>query len=164
MEDEDREGIGTGDAARCVKLSCLTWNEMLFTVILIPRCETTSMSKRLLSFASVAFVLFATVVHACPDLSEMQMILQTPCHHASARNETRSNAEKHNCDSVRYGMLSTPVSVFQADLSNLSSIPLHDLLPVSFSSEFLPSFWRSQGPPFSGLRASPRLSHVVLRI
>ena len=141
---------------------------MLFTVIFIPRSESTSVSKRVLSLvalASSAFVLFATVVHACSDLSAMQGILKAPCDHSSSQGEPRSKSEKDNCDAIRYGMLSIQTSPFQTDLFKLYSIPLDDPLIVSvLLPDTLSLLWRSQGPPFSGLGVLPQFSRVVLRI
>lgn len=146
----------------------MTWSEKLSTVILIPSLRSAFMSKRLLSLvalASIVFVLFTAVVHACSDLSAMQAILRAPCDHAASRDEPPVKTEKDNCDSVRYGMLSTRASFPQLELFNLNSILLHDVVFESFSlSTLLPMFWRSQGPPFAGLVISSRLSHVVLRI
>jgi hypothetical protein len=94
----------------------------------------------------------------------MQTALQAPCDHSSSQNEPRDKPEKDNCDSVRYGMLSTQASSAETELSKFFSMVFQDAVFVTFSlPDFLPSFWRSP-PPFSGLGASPHLSHVVLRI
>jgi len=62
-------------------------------------------------------------------------------------------------------MLSTPASSAETELSKFYSTALQDAVFVAFSlADPLPSFWRSQGPLFSGLGVSPHLSHVVLRI
>jgi hypothetical protein len=126
------------------------------------------MSKRgfpLLAITLIASVFFTVVVHACSDLRSMQAALQPPCDHSSAQNEPRDKAAKDNCDAVRYGMLAIQTSFSETELVKLYSIPLQDLLFVGFSlPDSLPSFWRSQAPPFSGVGASPHLSHVVLRI
>jgi hypothetical protein len=113
----------------------------------------------------IASVLFTVVVHACSDLRSMQTALQAPCDHSSSQNEPRGKSEKDNCDSVRYGMLSLQASYAAPELSKIYSISFQDSGFVVFSlPDSLPLFWRSQAPPFSGLGASPHLSHVVLRI
>ena len=113
----------------------------------------------------IASVFVTVVVHACSDLRSMQAAVQAPCDHSSSQNEPRGKPEKDNCDSVRYGMLATQASTSDTSLVKLYSIPLQDALFDSFSlHDPLPSFWRSQAPPFSGLGVSPHLSHVVLRI
>ena len=130
--------------------------------------KNAGMSKRfyfLVAIALTASVLFTVVAHACSDLSSIRAIVQAPCDHTSSRNEPRGKPEKDNCDSVRYGMLSTQASLSETELFKLYSIPLQEALFVGFSlPDSLPSFWRSQAPPFSGLGVSPHLSHVVLRI
>ena len=130
--------------------------------------KNAGMSKRfyfLVAIALTASVLFTVVAHACSDLSSIRAIVQAPCDHTSSQNEPRGKPEKDNCDSVRYGMLSTQASLSETELFKLYSIPLQEALFVGFSlPDYLPSFWRSLGPPFPGLGASPRLSHVVLRI
>ena len=126
------------------------------------------MSKRgfyIVALTLIASVFFTVVVHACSDLRSMQAALQTPCNHSSSQNEPRGKPENDNCDSVRYGMLAIQASSSEIELVKLYSILLQDVLFVGFSlPDWLPSFWRSLGPPFSGLGVSPRLSHVVLRI
>jgi len=126
------------------------------------------MSKRRFSIVAltlIASVFFTVVVHACSDLRSIQAAVQAPCDHSSSQNEPRGKPEKDNCDSVRYGMLATQASTSDTDLFKLYSIPLQEALFVGFSlPDSLLSFWRSQAPPFSGLGASPHLSHVVLRI
>jgi len=125
------------------------------------------MSKRgfsLVAIMLIASVFFTVVVHACSDLRSMQVALQAPCNHSSSQSEPRGKPEKDNCDSVRYGMLSKQASPSETELFKLYSIPLQEALFVAFSlPDSLPSFWRSQAPPF-GLGVSPNLSHVVLRI
>jgi len=119
----------------------------------------------LVAIALTASVLFTVVAHACSDLRSMQTALQAPCDHSSSQNEPRGKPEKDNCDSVRYGMLSLQASYAAPELSKIYSISLQDSGLVVFSlPDSLPLFWRSQAPPFSGLGASPHLSHVVLRI
>jgi hypothetical protein len=126
------------------------------------------MSKRgfpLLALTLIASVLFTVVAHACSDLRSMQTALQAPCDHSSPQNEPRGKSEKDNCDLVRYGMLSLQASYAAPELSKIYSISFQDSGFVVFSlPDSLPLFWRSQAPPFSGLGASPHLSHVVLRI
>ena len=126
------------------------------------------MSKRgfyIVALTLIASVFFTVVVHACSDLRSMQAALQTPCNHSSSQNEPRGKPENDNCDSVRYGMLAIQAFSSEIELVKLYSILLQDVLFVGFSlPDWLPSFWRSLGPPFSGLGVSPRLSHVVLRI
>ncbi len=126
------------------------------------------MSKRgfyIVALTLIASVFFTVVVHACSDLRSMQAALQTPCNHSSSQNEPRSKPENDNCDSVRYGMLAIQASSSDTELSKLCSISLQEVLFVAFPlPDSLPSFWRSQAPPFSGLGTSPHLSHVVLRI
>jgi hypothetical protein len=113
----------------------------------------------------IASVFFTVVVHACSDLRSIQAAVQAPCDHSSSQNEPRGKPEKDNCDSVRYGMLSTQASYSETELVKLYLIPLQDVLFVVFSlPDCLPSFWRSLGPPFSELGVSPHLSHIVLRI
>jgi len=130
--------------------------------------KNAGMSKRfyfLVAIALTASVLFTVVAHACSDLSSIRAIVQAPCDHTSSQNEPRGKPEKYNCDSVRYGMLSTQASLSETELFKLYSIPLQEALFVGFSlPDSLPSFWRSQAPPLSGLGVSPHLSHVVLRI
>jgi hypothetical protein len=117
----------------------------------------------LVAIMLIASLFFTVVVHACSDLRSMQVALQTPCNHSSSQNEPRGKPEKNNCDSVRYGMLSTQAS--PSELFKLYSIPLQEALFLGFSlPDSLPSFWRSLPPPFSRLGVSPYLSHVVLRI
>ena len=126
------------------------------------------MSKRgfsLVAIMLITSVFFTVVVHACSDLRSMRAALQAPCDHSSSQNEPRGKPEKDNCDSVRYGMLATQASTSDTSLVKLYLIPLQDALFDSFSlHDPLPSFWRSQAPPFSGLGVSPHLSQVVLRI
>ena len=126
------------------------------------------MSKRgfsIVALTLIASVFFTVVVHACSDLRSIQAAVQAPCDHSSSQNEPRGKPEKDNCDSVRYGMLATQASTSDTDLFKLYSIPLQEALLVGFSlPDSLLSFWRSQAPPFSGLGASPHLSHVILRI
>src|SRR5687768_5399115 len=126
------------------------------------------MSKRpfsLVAIVVIASVLCTAVVHACSDLSSIQAILKAPCDHSSSPGEPSSKSEEDNCDSVRYGMLSTKASPSQTELFKLYSIPLDDALIVSvLLPGTLSLSWRSQGPPFSGPGVSPRFSHVVLRI
>jgi hypothetical protein len=113
----------------------------------------------------IASVFFTVVVHACSDLPSMQMALQAPCNHSSSQNEPRGKPEKDNCDAVRYGMLSTQASPSETELFKLYSVPLQETLFVGLLlPNYLPSFWRPQSPPFSGLGVSPHLSYVVLRI
>ena len=125
-------------------------------------------SKRgfpLVAIVIIAAVLFTVVVHACSDLRSIQAAVQAPCDHSSSQNDPPGKPEKDNCDSVRYGMLATQASTSDTDLFKLYSIPLQEALLVGFSlPDSLLSFWRSQAPPFSGLGASPHLSHVILRI
>jgi hypothetical protein len=126
------------------------------------------MSKR--GFSMVALTLIASVfvtvvVHACSDLRSMQAAVQAPCDHSSSQNEPRGKPEKDNCDSVRYGMLAMQASSSDTELSKLCSISLQEVLFVAFPlPDSLPSFWRSQAPPFYVPGVSPHLSHVVLRI
>lgn len=127
------------------------------------------MSKRIFSLVVIvliASVLWSAIVHACSDLSSMRAILQAPCDQMGSQDEPRGKTEKDNCDSIRYGMLSTQVSSSQTELCKLYSIPLdHALFVIVSLPDTLHSLWRSQGPPLLlGLGVSPRLSHVVLRI
>jgi hypothetical protein len=126
------------------------------------------MSKRgfsIVALTLIASVFFTVVVHACSDLRSIQAAVQAPCDHNSSQNEPRGKPEKDNCDSVRYGMLAIQASSSDTELSKLCSITLQEVLFVAFPLPgSLPSFWRSQAPPFSGLGASPNLSHIVLRI
>lgn len=79
------------------------------------------MSKRLLALALLlaASVFSSVVAHACPDLKFMQAMLQAPCDHKSTQDNPLSKKEKNNCDSTRYGMLSTQASPSQAELFKL---------------------------------------------
>lgn len=147
----------------------MTWNEKLSTVVIGSQAmKNAGMPKRfyfLVAIALIASVLLTVVAHACSDLSSIRAIVQVPCDHTSSQNEPRGKPEKDNCDSVRYGMLATQASTSDTSLVKLYSIPLQDALFDSFSlHDPLPSFWRSQAPPFPGLGVSPLLSHVVLRI
>jgi len=113
------------------------------------------LSKRtfpLIALVLTPAVLFTVVAHACSDLSSIQAIVQAPCDHPASQNEP-------------HGMLSTQPSASDTDVFKLYSIPLQEALFVRFSlPDSLPSFWRSQAPPFSGLGVSPHLSQVVLRV
>lgn len=148
----------------------MTWNEKLSTVVIGSQAmKNAGMPKRfyfLVAIALIASVLLTVVAHACSDLSSIRAIVQVPCDHTSSQNEPRDKPEKDNCDGVRYGMLSTQASSADTELSKFYSTALKDGLFVGFSlpPDSLPSFWRSQAPPFSGLGVSPHLSHVVLRI
>jgi hypothetical protein len=126
------------------------------------------MSKRnfpLIALALTAAVLFTVVAHACSDLSSIQAIVQAPCDHGSSRDESRGKPDKDTCDSVRYGMLCRQTSSAETELSKFYSSAFQEAVFVEFSlPDLLPSFWRSQALPFSGLGVSPHLSHVVLRI
>jgi hypothetical protein len=126
------------------------------------------MSKRsfsLVALSLIASVFFTVVIHACSDLRSMQAALKAPCDHSSSQNEPRDKSEKDNCDSVRYGMLSTQASASETELFKLYSTPLQEALFVGFLlPDSLPSYWRSPPSPVSGLGVSPHLSHVVLRI
>ena len=126
------------------------------------------MSKRLfprVAIALIASVLFTAVAHACSDLSTMQAILQAPCDHRASWDEPRGKTEKHECDSVRYAIVSTQALPSQTELLKLYSMPIYEALLAGISlRDILPLFWRSQGPPHGGLGVSSLLSHVVLRI
>ncbi len=126
------------------------------------------MSKR--PFSLVAVVLITSVIwtamaHACSDLRSMHANLQAPCDHNSSQDEPGGKAKKDDCDSVRYGMLSTQASSSEPELDKIHSIPLDKALLASVSlARNLFCLWRSQGPPFLGLGVSLQLSHIVLRI
>jgi hypothetical protein len=108
--------------------------------VIVPRCKIAVMSKRnfpLIALAVTAAVLFTVVAHACSDLSSIKGIVQAPCDHTSSQNEPRGKAEKDNCDSVRYGMLSTQASSAETELSKFYSIPLQEVLVASFSLPIL---------------------------
>ena len=126
------------------------------------------MSKRLfrrVAIVLIASVLFTAVAHACSDVRSTQAVLQAPCDHDASRDNPRSKAFKDNCDSVRYGMLSTQVAPSQVELFELYSNSVYHVRLVSVSlPDVLPLFWRSKGPPVIGLGLSPLLSHVVLRV
>jgi hypothetical protein len=126
------------------------------------------MSKRPVSLVAILLmtsVLSTAVLHACSDLSTMQAVFKAPCDHGSSQDESRSKSEKDNCDSIRYGMLSTKASTSHPELVKLFSIPLDDALLLNVSlSDTLPLSWRFEGPPLLGPGVSPRLSHIVLRI
>jgi hypothetical protein len=122
------------------------------------------MSKRtfpLIALALTATVLFTVVAHACSDLSDVKAILQTPCEHSSSQSESHDEPQKHDCASIRYGMLSTQASSAEPELSKAYSTEFEVVGVVGFA---LHGSWRSHAPPFPALAASPRLSHVVLRI
>lgn len=122
-------------------------------------------SFSLIALTLIASVFFTVVVHACSDLRFIQAAVQAPCDHSSSQNEPRGKPEKDNCDSVRYGMLAIQTSSSDTELTKLCSISLQEVLFVAFLlPDSLPSFWRSQAPPFSGLGVSPHLSHIALRI
>ena len=126
------------------------------------------MSKRLLvlfALLLVASVFSSAVAHACPDLKSVQAMLETPCDHNSSQDSPRRQKEKDNCDSVRYGLLSTQASPSQAQLFKLHAILVPHALPVSVTlPDVLPLFSRSQAPPYHGFGVSLHSSHVVLRI
>ena len=122
-------------------------------------------SLPLVAILSIASVFCAVIVHACSDLSSIQAFLQAPCDHSASQNESRGKTDPDNCDSIRFGMLATQASAIRAERFKLYSISLDHALFVKVSlPDFPPLFWRNHGPPFSRLGASPRLSHVVLRI
>jgi hypothetical protein len=124
------------------------------------------MSKRILPLIALtltAAVVFTVVAHACSDLSSITPIVKAPCDHSPSQNEPAGKPENDNCDSVRYGMLSKQASYSETEFSKLYSLSLHESLSITvLLPDPIPSFWRSQALP--GLAASPRLSHVVLRI
>ena len=94
----------------------------------------------------------------------MQAIFKAPCDYHSSQKESGGKAEKYDCDSVRYTMVSIRASFSQPELFKLHSIPLdYALLSVSPLDNGLMLWW-SLSPPNLGLGVSPRLSHVVLRI
>jgi hypothetical protein len=139
------------------------------TVVIGSRAmKNAGMSKRLYFLVAIALttsVLFTVIAHACSDLSSIRAVVQAPCDHTSSQNEPRGKPEKDNCDAVRYGLLSTQASSAGTELSKFYSTALQDAVFVGISlRDPLPSFWRSQAPPFFGLGVSPHLSHVVLRI
>jgi hypothetical protein len=122
------------------------------------------MSKRtfpLIALVLTAAVLFTVVAHACSDLSAIQAIVQSPCDHGSSQNDPGRKSDQKDCDSVRYGMLSTQASFAGKFYSIAFQYPVfvRFLLPDS-----QPSSWQSQAPPFSGVGVLPYLSHLVLRI
>jgi len=122
------------------------------------------MLKRLLAtfvLLLTAAVFSSAVAHACPDLKFMQPMLQTPCDHNSAQDKKK---QKENCDSARYGMLSTQASPFQADRFERHAILADGLLSSATLADIRPLFAR---PPISllhGFGISSHSSHVVLRI
>ena len=125
------------------------------------------MSKRfhfLIAITVAVSVLVTVVAHACSDLNSLQAIRQTPCDHNTTREGSGGKHQKDNCDSIRYGMLSKEASFAATELSKVYSTPLHTVLVIFSLPDSLPSFWRSQGPPFVGLGTLPQLSHVILRI
>jgi hypothetical protein len=126
------------------------------------------MAKRTLPLSAsvlIAAILFTVVAHACSAFSSIQTIVQAPCDHNEAQNETRGKPEKADCDSIRYGILSIKASSAQPDFSKLYSATSFAVVFVDLSlTGSLPSFRRSQAPPFATLPISPHRSHVVLRI
>ena len=126
------------------------------------------MSKRPFSLVAVVLitsVLWTAMAHACSDLRSMHANLQAPCDHNSSQDEPGGKAKKDDCDSIRYGMLSTQASSSEPELDKIHAIPLDKALLASVSlARNLSFLWRSQGPPLIGLGVSPRLSHVILRI
>jgi hypothetical protein len=125
------------------------------------------MSKRSFAFVAVLMitsVFCAAVAHACSDLNSMQAIFKAPCDYHSSKEEPVGKAEKYDCDSVRYTMVSIRASFSQPELFKLHSIPLdYALLSVSAPDNGLMLWW-SLSPPNLGLGVLTRLSHVVLRI
>jgi len=91
-------------------------------------------------------------------------MLQSPCDHNSTQDNPLKK-EKDNCDSTRYGMLSTQASPSQAELFKLHVMLLPEALPAGVSlPDILPLFSPSKAPPFHGFGVSSYSSHVVLRI
>src|SRR5688500_16467868 len=94
------------------------------------------MSRRIFSLVAIGLIVsmvFTAVVHACSDLSSMQSVFKAPCDHSSSQDEPRSKSEKDNCDSIRYGMLSTKASSSHPELVKLFSIPLDHALLLNLS-------------------------------
>jgi hypothetical protein len=125
-------------------------------------------SRRIFSLVAIGLIsslFYTAVAHACSDLRSRQLLLQPACNHMASEKEPLGKKEKDNCDSVRYGMLSTKASSSHPELFKLFSISLDHALLLNVSlPDTLPLLWRSEGPPLLGLGVSPRLSHVVLRI
>lgn len=119
----------------------------------------------LIAVMLVVSVLSAAVGHACSDVSAMKAVAKTPCDHHQPQDEPLNKTDEDNCDSIRYGMLSTQSSRFQTEVLKQYSIPLdlalcaNGLFPHTFQL-----LSRSQGSFLFGLGASPRLSRVEIRI
>ena len=131
------------------------------------------MAKRtfpLIASVLTATVLFTVVAHACSDLSDVKAILQMPCEHSSSQSESHDRPKKHDCTSIRYGMLSTQASSAEPELSKVYSIAFEDAvlagfaLPawflavpcpaISWTCSFIPSFSHSS-PHLSSVFFSP---------
>jgi hypothetical protein len=124
------------------------------------------MTKRtvpLIASVLISAVLFTVVAHACSAFASIQAIVQAPCDHDAAQNETRGKPEKANCDFVRYGILSVKASSAEPEFSKLYSTASIAIVFLELTGS-LPSFRRSQGPPLVELPSSPHRSQVVLRI
>lgn len=145
----------------------LTLFVILFTVWFIANGDKDMTTTRIFSCLAVLLIVavfFTAVAHACSDLSAMRMVLQTPCDHHVSPDGSRDKP-KDNCDSIRYGMLSTQAGPGPTDLEKpqrvLVDVPF--ITRVSLPDVVAPSR-RSQAPPLAGLRISPLLSRIVLRI
>jgi hypothetical protein len=119
----------------------------------------------LVAMLLTASVLWTALAHVCSDLSSMQKILQAPCEHMPTRDEPLDKKTNDNCDSIRYGMLSTQASPSPTDFFKLRAIHVLDVLTVAILlPDVLRVFSRSRPPPFQGFSVSSSFSHVVLRI
>jgi hypothetical protein len=113
----------------------------------------------------IASLLYTAVAHACSELHGTQVFLQAAWDHGASRGESPDNAENDNCESIRFALLSTPASFFQAGLLAVHSIAVaHAPLASVAPPDLLSMSWRSQNPRFPRLGASPHFSHIVLRI
>jgi hypothetical protein len=125
------------------------------------------MSNRLLVLLAlllVASVLSAVVAHACPELKFTEAMAQAPCDHNAREGDPLGKDETGNCDSVRYGMLSTQASPLEATLFNLRTLLVCETLAVVSPARVLPLLAQAQASAFHRSGNSPNLSRVVLRI
>jgi hypothetical protein len=87
----------------------------------------------------IASLLYTAVAHACSELHGTQVFLQAAWDHGASRGESPDNAENDNCESIRFALLSTPASFFQAGLLAVHSIavahaPLASVAPPDLLS------------------------------
>lgn len=126
------------------------------------------MSKRfrfLFFLALIASVVCSEVAHACADSNSVRGIQQAPCEPNSSQDGPLSKNKQENCDSLRYGMLSTQPSPSQAELFKVRALMVHEALPVVVSTaNVLALFSPTRIPSFHRVGIVPHCSQVVLRI